>query len=112
MTAKTSTLPKKNELEPRGSLFPGPAPVPLPSSHIRRSPESQLDWCAAAQLAADGFREPFLLIDREGRIRLTNPELENLLGCNRYEILGADWSDWLAPAPGSPLTEARGPISR
>lgn len=51
-----------------------------------------MDWAAIASILGERSDRPIVLIDQDGRIRMFNRAMEQLLGWRRFQVDGEPWS--------------------
>ncbi|MBS1122904.1 MAG: narP1 [Deltaproteobacteria bacterium] len=57
-----------------------------------------MDWGAIASILAERSDRPIVLLDKQGKIRLFNRAMEQVLGWTRFQIEGKPWADTCAPS--------------
>jgi DNA-binding CsgD family transcriptional regulator len=59
-----------------------------------------MDWAAIASLLGERSDRPIVLLDKDGRIRMFNRAIEQVLGWRRFEVEGELWARACTPPGG------------
>lgn len=56
-----------------------------------------MDWAAIASILGERSERPIVLLDQEGRIRMFNHAMEQVLGWRRFDVDGESWARACSP---------------